>query len=131
MVVEVTTPAEALWTLRQESLRLLRDYAIQIHNVASHSWKNPAIKDRVVQLVNCAKRDLGESHKTLNDIVQRHDKSNGRKGADIYHADLLQAGGEYMSFIDDVNNCIQPAVEELSNLMDEEVAYLESKKEEV
>lgn len=118
------TPAQGLHQLRQESLRLLFNFAESTQQVARHQWADKTKRERATVLVSCIKRDL-EAYKTrLDTLVSKTSKLPGKVLAHPHHPELLQVGGQYLSFIDDVTSVIAPMMGELSELIIDDVETL-------
>jgi len=115
------TPAQGLHQLRQQSLRMLFNFAESTQAVARHNWVNPDKRSRAISLVGYIKRDLEEYKRRLDRIVNKTDSLSGKVLAHPHHPELLQLGGEYLSFIDDATAVITPLIGELTELLYDEL----------
>jgi len=115
------TPAQGLHQLRQQSLRMLFNFAESTQVVARHNWVNPDKRSRAISLVGYIKRDLEEYKRRLDRIVNKTDSLSGKVLAHPHHPELLQLGGEYLSFIDDATAVITPLIGELTELLYDEL----------
>lgn len=120
-----TTPAQGLHQLRQESLRLLFNFAESTQQVARHTWVDKTKRERASQLVSCIKRDLEAYKSRLDVLVAKTDRLPGKVIAHPHHPELLQIGGQYLSFIDDATAVITPMIGQLTELVYDDLEALD------
>ncbi len=111
------TPAQGLHQLRQQSLRMLFNFAESTRTLAAHQWIDPAKRSRAANLVSYIKRDLEAYKQRLERLVHKTDNLPGKVIAHPHHPELLQLGGDYLTFVDDATAVIAPLIAELTELM--------------
>jgi len=126
MTTRHTTTRQSLDALRQESLALLYSYAEVTRDSASHQWQDAARRERCAQLASYIKRDLLEFKNRLTEIADRNNTLSEKVLSNPHHPSVLNAGGAYVSFIEDATAALNPMVGELLELLADDVASLET-----
>jgi len=93
--------------------------------MAMHRWTDADKRARCIQLASYIKRDLVEFKSRLDRIGEHHRALSGKVLAHPHHPEMLQAGGEYVNFIDDATAALSPMVGELIELLAADAASLE------
>lgn len=120
------TPRQSLDQLQQESRNLLYRFAKATRDAAAHSWSNEEARIKCARLATYIKRDLNEFQGRLSEIAVRHQRTlSGKVLAHPHHPEILQAGGDYVTFIDEATAALSPLVGELVELLAQETASLQ------
>lgn len=126
MTTSRMTPRQSLEALQQESRNLLYRFAKATRDAAAHRWSDDTKAARCAQLASFIKRDLTEFQERLNTIGARHKRTiSSAVLAHPHHPEILRAGGDYVTFIDDATAALSPLVGELVELLAAESASLE------
>ena len=126
MTTSRMTPRQSLESLQQESRNLLYHFAKAPRDAAAHRWSDNAKATRCAQLASFIKRDLTEFQERLNTIAARHKRTiSSAVLSHPHHPEILRAGGDYVTFIDDATAALSRLVGELVELLAAESASLE------
>lgn len=115
------TPKQGLDHVHQEALKLLYGFATAARDAAGHQWNSSVLSSRAAELIRFIKRDVEEFNTKLIDIKEKH-RTTITSGvlANPHHPVMLQAGGDYFTFIDQVTATLTPHSLELINLIKED-----------
>jgi hypothetical protein len=120
--------SNGLSKMQTEARRLLIGFAQSASEGARYNWQINGQRERAAFLVRAIKRDLIDLNKRLQTIVQSHQSLNVMMPDHDFHPEVLRAGGDYVSFIEDANSVLTPHTNELMAMMAEEVQYQRSKQ---
>lgn len=112
-----STQRQSLENLKNRAFNSMYKLAQSTRDLAVHQWHSPERKERVLQLAGFVKKDLVEFQRKLHNIDVVYNKLSPEIRNSPAHPHVLQTGGKYISFIDDLNVTVGNRVNEMVEMM--------------
>ncbi|MNP89061.1 hypothetical protein D3C85_14570 [compost metagenome] len=116
-----STPYQSLENLKNRAFNCIYKYAQSTLDIANHAWASAERRERALQLATFIKKDLKEFKMRLENINVDFSKMPGKVRQHPHHPDMLKMGGQYISYINELETVVGSRVSEMVELMADDI----------